>query len=324
LLLLNQNGGSQNTADGVVTVFDESFSASIGNEDSRKVGNLDETMGINRNGVVLSIEGRPIIQGADTIPLKITRYRHKTYFFELTASNFSPGITAFVKDAFLKKETAIDLAAGTVMPFTITTDAASAASDRFSIVFKGNSVLPVTITNIKATVKEEGVKVDWQTKTESNIDRYEVERSDNAIRFTTVGSVTAKGNNSNGHQYDWLDVSGVSGTYYYRIKVIEKSGEVKYTDIVKVNIAKTNGSIAIFPNPIRGNTFSVKLKNMDKGRYNILLYNDLGQKVFQSMIDHNIGNSTYRVTIPTRMVKGSYKLHITNGDVQKTDVVIFE
>jgi hypothetical protein len=42
------------------------------------------------------------------------------------------------------------------------------------------------------------------------------------------------------------------------------------------------------------------------------------------MIDHNIGNSTYRVTIPTRMVKGSYKLHITNGDVQKTDVVIFE
>ena len=139
-----------------------------------------------------------------------------------------------------------------------------------------------------------------------------------------MGSVTAKGNNSNGHQYDWLDVSGVSGTYYYRIKVIEKSGEVKYTDIVKVNIAKTNGSIAIFPNPIRGNTFSVKLKSMDKGRYNILLYNDLGQKVFQGMIDHNIGNSTYRVTIPTRMVKGSYKLHITNGDVQKTDVVIFE
>jgi hypothetical protein len=44
LLLLNLNGGSRNTADGLVALFADNYSTNIGNEDSYKFTNPDEIL----------------------------------------------------------------------------------------------------------------------------------------------------------------------------------------------------------------------------------------------------------------------------------------
>lgn len=51
------------------------------------------------------------------------------------ASNFPPDITPYLNDNYLNSITAIDKKSNTNINFTITADAASAAENRFSIVF---------------------------------------------------------------------------------------------------------------------------------------------------------------------------------------------
>ncbi|WP_018616688.1 T9SS type A sorting domain-containing protein [Segetibacter koreensis] len=135
-LLLSTEPGPQNTADGVVAFFADNFSTSIGNEDSYKFTNLDENLAINCNGTFLSIEGRPTIHGSDTIKLAMWKFRQKSYYLKLNGANFSSSLKAVVKDNYLRKETVVDLASSTLVPFSITTDSASFAADRFSVIFK--------------------------------------------------------------------------------------------------------------------------------------------------------------------------------------------
>jgi hypothetical protein len=62
--------------------------------------------------------------------------------------------------------------------------------------------------------------------------------------------------------------------------VIEKSGAVKYSEVVKVSIAEGKGSITVFPNPIQDNLVKVQLTNIEKGRYSAVLYNTSGQRLY--------------------------------------------
>ncbi len=143
-LLLNTNGGPQNTADGVAAFYADNFSSAVGNEDSYKWTNLDENLAINCKGKLLSIEGRPTIHGSDTLNLVMWQFRQKSYYFQLNASNFAQSVKAVVKDNYLHKETVVNLSSVTLLPFSITTDSASFAANRFSVIFKTVRALPLS------------------------------------------------------------------------------------------------------------------------------------------------------------------------------------
>lgn len=145
-LLLNTNGGPQNTADGVVAFFADNYSAAVGNEDAYKWTNLDENLAINCNGRLLSIAGRPTIHGSDTLSLVMWQFRQKTYYLQLSASNFLQSVRAVVKDSYLHKETAVNLSSATLVPFSITNDSASFAANRFSVIFNTMKTLPLNAT----------------------------------------------------------------------------------------------------------------------------------------------------------------------------------
>jgi hypothetical protein len=141
-------------ADACIVAFDSSFSKSIGGEDSYKFSNSDENLAINRNGTFLSIEGRPDINGNDTVPLSIWQYRQSDYYLSFKATNFPVQLSAILKDKFLNVDQSIDLYGTTVVNLTITSNAASAAADRFYIVFK--PVAQCTVASWIGTVSS-----DW-------------------------------------------------------------------------------------------------------------------------------------------------------------------
>ena len=221
-------------------------------------------------------------------------------------------------------ETPLSLTGNTQIPINITNDAASSASNRFMIVFKPTSTLPVTITNVKAYTKDKGIQVDWTVQTELNIDRYEVEKSGNGTEFVKATSVSAKGNSAITQLYGWLDNNPIVGNNFYRIKVIEKTGAVKYTQIVKVTIGGGEASMSVYPNPVKGKVMNVRLTNMEKAKYTLSLYNNLGQQVYTGIIEHNGGSGTYSISLRNITANGAYKLNIFNDTFKKVETVIFE
>ena len=154
-----------------------------------------------------------------------------------------------------------------------------------------------------------------------NMERYEVERSANGQQFLKAGSVQAKGNNSIVLNYGWFDANPLNGVNYYRIRSVEKTGQVSYSAVVKVNISTGRSEIIFYPNPVIGNVIRLQLNYLKPGNYTISLTNTMGQQVFKKLILHN-GGSAFQ-TIPINNLPGGiYQLNIAGGGISFTKQVL--
>ncbi len=312
-LLSDTINNLENTADGVIVFFDAGFNSSVADEDALKITNLDENLAIMRNGMALSIEGRPVITADDTLSLSLSQLKKKVYFLKFDAENFSTSVTAFVKDKYLNKQTAINLTSSDVFPFSITNDLASYEADRFIIILKSDKVLTATGTRVKAYRKGAGIQVEWFVKTEANIEKYDVEKSTDGNNFEKVQTILVRKNGEFNKSYAWFDANANSGNNFYHIKLIEKSGEAKYSRQICVTIDKGNSDVTIYPNPVTGNVISLQLKNVEDGLYEVCIFNDLGVIVHTETINHNGINAKYNISLAGVVMRGSYKMKISNS-----------
>ncbi|MCF8341156.1 MAG: T9SS type A sorting domain-containing protein, partial [Chitinophagaceae bacterium] len=113
------------------------------------------------------------------------------------------------------------------------------------IIGSASFTLPVTLTNISATVKPAGVELVWETANEDGIRQYVVEKSSNGVDFNAIGFVNA----SNKGKYIFTDGSASTGVFYYRLKIVSVGGEIAYSKVMMVKTAATV-SVSVYPNPV--------------------------------------------------------------------------
>jgi hypothetical protein len=186
------------------------------------------------------------------------------------------------------------------------------AANRFQVVINQASLLPLTITSIKAYQVNKNVAVEWQTAYESNIKRYEVEKSADASSYAKANSTAA--HNASANNYCWLDTQPVSGYNYYRIKSVDNNGKAKYTEVVKVYTGTYTQEITVYPNPVTNNTINLQLVNQPAGNYKVKLLNNMGQQVLEKDIEHVEGSSTELIPVKESIAKGIYQLQVSKPD----------
>jgi hypothetical protein len=304
--------GSIFLADGIVAKYNQNYTGAIGDEDATKLINIDENIAFKRSGVALSVEGRSLIDNDDTLFLSLSNMKARDYQLVIDPTNFNAlGLSAFLQDVYLGTSTAISLSGSTNIPISINSNAGSYATERFRIVFRGSTVLPLSLTNVKAYEKGTGIQVEWSAQNELNVNNYEVEKSANGSSFYKLALVNARNNGAS--LYSEFDATPLAGNNFYRIKSIANNGEVKYSKVVKVNIGKHNSEITIFPNPVKDKSFAIYFNNMEKGTYSVSLFNGLGAKVFSTSIIYNGGNASEALRLKQDLPKGVYQLKIMNG-----------
>lgn len=178
--------------------------------------------------------------------------------------------------------------------------------------------LPVTIASLQATQKTTGIQLDWSAYNEQNIEKYEIEKSLTGINFSTIGSVAATGNGRLITRYSYADANPFAGANYYQIKVVGKNGEVKLTNIVRMQLNAGKGSVEVYPNPVQGNRLTVEFDHVDKGKYMLHVYNHTGQQIFRKEIDHQGGSATQTIELSQALSTGIYRLRIVNKDREFT------
>src|SRR5205814_10176633 len=149
--------------------------------------------------------------------------------------------------------------------------------ERFRIVFKSARPLPITFTTIKAYQKDRDIAVEWGIEKELAIKHYEVEKSANGQQFSSAITVNAKANNNSTVNYQWLDVAPVVGDNYYRIKSSDITGQIQYSDVVKVGMVRVIPQITVYPNPVVDARIVLHLVDQPAGTYQLRLFNSLGQ-----------------------------------------------
>lgn len=170
-------------------------------------------------------------------------------------------------------------------------------------------VLPVTLSSIKAYENNQGVQIEWTTQQETNVNRYEVERSENGQQFSKLESIKAKGNSNVVTNYNFFDAHPFAGKNFYRIKIIDLSSKVTYSQVTKMNIINNGPAmITLYPNPVVGNTVVLQMNNLQKGNYQVILTNEIGQRITAKMINHSGGSATQTIELSKIFAPGVYQL----------------
>lgn len=113
------------------------------------------------------------------------------------------------------------------------------------------TALPETLLSFNGQLNAGNIKLNWQTADETGISHYTVERSTDGYAFTPVQWVTAVDGLKN--SYTATDMHVPEGIVYYRLQMVENSGQVKYSGIISFNKAHTQ-SFIVYPTLITGNT----------------------------------------------------------------------
>ncbi len=309
-LYLTSNVAINNAQDAVTAVFNSNFSNAVNDDDASKLVNQDENIAIQRGNSLMSIERRNLpVSPSDTMQFKVWQMTQNSYTLRVTASNFDAGMDAYLQDSYTGNETLLNLNGATDINFTTTAVAATMAADRFRIVFRASSTLPVTITNLRAYQKNAAIQVEWNTANELNLGSYEVEKSVDGSSFIKAGTIAAIGSSS----YNWLDAAPAAGNNYYRIKAISKNGSAQYTQIVNVKIGKDKNTFTVIGNPVKNKTVALQLEGVEKGSYTITVYNNMGQQVATKTIVHAGGSATDALPLGN-VATGSYQLSIMGNN----------
>jgi hypothetical protein len=139
------------------------------------------------------------------------------------------------------------------------------------------TTLPVSIVSIKAVLKNTVVELSWDVREELNLDFYEVQKSADGSQFENIGMVFPWDNQQVSNSYRFNDKQPLPGMNFYRLRIVDKDGSVKYSNIVSARTgAPSNSNISIAPNPVKGNIRAI-FSGLSKGSYRAELRNVAGQ-----------------------------------------------
>ena len=249
----------------------------------------------------------------DTFYLNTGNVRVLNYQWQLDISNLDQtGLSGFLEDNYLHTSTPLNLNGSTIADFNIVNIPGSYAADRFRIVFKQLTVLPVTFTSIKAYQQNKDIAVEWKAENESNLEQYDVEKSVDGNHYATAKTVAAS--NAAVSNYNWLDVNPSEGYNYYRVLSTDKNGKPAYSTVVKVLIGKGKQDFSIYPNPVENGTINLQLTNQPAGKYGLRLLNNMGQVMISKQITHAEGGSIESTQLDKYTAHGIYQLEVTKPD----------
>jgi uncharacterized repeat protein (TIGR01451 family) len=176
-----------------------------------------------------------------------------------------------------------------------------------------SATLPVTLVSFKAGKILQGVKLEWITSGETNSSHFELERNNGTDPFVKIGSIGASGITTGRHSYYFIDSFPVTGTNYYRIKMIDRDQHYKYSPVVSVKQSIRGFEInGVYPNP-----FTDKLSlnfNLQKQEPVLLgLYDMSGQVILRKNITGKKGNNTIAFDHLGSLQAGVYLIQVSTA-----------
>ena len=177
--------------------------------------------------------------------------------------------------------------------------------------FRTNGTLsqaPLPVSFIGFTAKKEGayVLLTWKIAGEENVDRYEVERSDDGRNFRTVVKLGSHGKDT----YTHSDLNP-GATAYYRIRNVDKDGKFTYSTIARLVGGKSTLVIKAFPQPVMNR---LTLQHPAAGNQTQVTLSSAAGRLVKKLVP---GNGSIQTTIDMSNVpKGLYLLQFISGEGQ--------
>jgi hypothetical protein len=173
-----------------------------------------------------------------------------------------------------------------------------------------NPPLPVTLVRFVAIKDENAALLTWNTSSETNSERFDIEHSTNGKDWTRLGSVAAQGESSNTEFYSFRDTSPFLGENLYRLKMVDSDGTFAYSHIENIHF---DSDVKLYPNPVMTDKLYLSAHEMIT---DVQIYDMRGNILYSGKLQNG--------TLDTSQLKaGTYLIQVTaaNGAVSTHRVV---
>lgn len=152
-------------------------------------------------------------------------------------------------------------------------------------------------------VNNSTVALQWRTMQEQNASHYNVQRSEDGIRFRTIAIVASQGTTSSVSDYNFDDKNATAATHFYRLEQVDLDGSINYSSIIK----QGNGLQKTLVGGLGSNKIMVQFFSNDNRQFRIVNNSGIIVKQINSTTQQQIVEVN---NLPT----GVYALQIINSD----------
>jgi hypothetical protein len=186
---------------------------------------------------------------------------------------------------------------------------------------RAEAPLPSTLLFFNAAVFNKKVQLNWRTASESNTDRFEVQRSSNGIKYETIGSVRAAGNSGTLKTYSYSDNTASGSQLYYRLRMVDIDNKENFSSIYRIRLGP--GRIIIhnlYPRPA-GLSIKMEWNSTVDADAGISVINVSGQQVLNRRVKALKGYNLTDLDVGG-LAKGQYMLRLQVADEILTEKFI--
>ena len=189
----------------------------------------------------------------------------------------------------------------------------------YHVYLNTNLILPVTL--ISFTGKNNGTSntLSWTVANEQDLSYYELQRSADGQNFSDVSQINATGKNN----YSFSDniASNISSIYYYRLKSVDKDGNFKYSEVIKLKTSANGKFVSVNPNPFKEKLL-VNIESSIQDKATLILTDLSGRQLLKQTKILSIGNNEIEINEAAKFSKGTYLLTIIESQQTQSIKVV--
>lgn len=176
---------------------------------------------------------------------------------------------------------------------------------------------------VQAAQFQIGIMLTWSTHAEVDHERFIIEKSENGIDFSEIGTVTGGGTTENLNEYNFLHIYPSENRLYYRLREIDFNGVISYSDIVIFeNKEPSLVHVVRLSDAFASEEFSIKLDSYTEGNLQYNLKNWQGDLLNSQELTLTNGLNDINIDVKDLKV-GIYKLDLVLND-KLLDVLTFK
>lgn len=185
-------------------------------------------------------------------------------------------------------------------------------------------LLPIIIYPFTGVPVNNTVLLNWTTQSELNSPQFEIERSNDARTWATIGVVNPADNSYNATSYSFTDISPLSYPInnYYRVKLVYKSGQYVYSDVIVASIAAPP-LCKISPNPFE-NDLDITSIIPNSGPAEVRLLEVTGITLMRQEYIANKGENVFKLENLNGLSPGVYIVQVMQDGVVGIGKVVKE
>lgn len=181
---------------------------------------------------------------------------------------------------------------------------------------QASTPLPIELLSFTGKAEQVGNLLEWITASEIDNEGFLLESSEDAITFTAIGEIAGAGNSNVEVNYSFLDRNVISGTTYYRLKQMDYSGVVDYSNIIAIERGEDDSNIVAYPNPME-DFIDIRIPEEDYDVVDMRITDLVGRVLIKKLLQSDFHlKSTMRIDV-SELKSGHYTLtaHDSSADI---------